>query len=205
MIDQIKQIPNHQSLSPQQIQDYLNESVEVVDMRGWTPVTMQSEEGGLSFQEVNILLETLRLGGGLASSAFTWLSTNTEGLEFGSDGRQAMVDQLSIGGQWESQSPGMTAKVKALGRNTKKRFEQLGLQSLPTVEQIEDALNPDFDSESYEVLFTLNRQANGQTFCVMRTTPVKLRDGVVVFRGESSNVFDNPVISQIKQLIEGNL
>lgn len=204
MIDQIKQVPNYQSLTPQEIQAYLDETIEVVNMRGWTPTSME-KEGGLLGQEVDLLLETLRLAGGRGASAFTWLSTNPDGLELGSDERQGMIDAFSVGGQWESLIPGMTARVKSLGRITMKRFQQLGFSELPTVEQIEDALNPDFDTEFKEVLFTLNRQSNGQTLTVMRTTPVKLRNGVVVFRGESTNVLDNPVITQIKHLIEQSL
>lgn len=204
MIDQIKQVPNYQSLTPQEIQDYLNQSVEVVSMRGWTPTSME-KEGGLLGQEVDILLETLRQAGGRGASAFTWLSTNPDGLEFGSDERQAMVDAFSVGGQWESLVPGMTARVKALGRSTMKRHQQLGLAELPTVEQIEDALSPDFNTESKEVLFTLNRQGNGQAVAFLRVTPVKLRDGIVVDRSEPQNIFSGELLDQIKQLIEQSL
>ena len=204
MIDQIKQIPNYQSLINEEIQAYLGETIEVVNTRGWTPTSME-KEGGLLGQEVDLLLETLRLAGGRGASAFTWLSTNPDGLELGSDERQGMIDAFSAGGNWESLIPGMTARVKALGRSTMKRFQQLGFAELPTVEQIEDALNPDFDTESKEVLFTMNRQANGQTLAVMRTTPVKLRNGVVVDRGESQNIFSGELLDQIKQLIEQSL
>lgn len=204
MIDQIKQVPNYQSLNPQEIRTYFDETVEVVNIRGWTPASME-KEGGLLGQEVDLLLETLRQAGGRGVSAFTWLSTNPDGLELGSDARQEMIDAFSVGGQWESLIPGMTARVKALGRSTMKRHQQLGLVSLPTVEEIEDALNPDFDTESKEVLFTLNRQANGQTFVAMRTTPVKLRNGVVVMRDETQTVLSSDLIDQIKQLIESSL
>ena len=204
MIDQIKQVPGYQSLTPQEIQTYLDETIEVVNMRGWTPAAME-EEGGLAGQEVDLLLETLRQAGGRGASAFTWLSTNPEGLELGSNERQGMIDAFSVGGQWESLIPGMTARVKALGRSTMKRYQQLGLAELPTVEQIEDSLNPDFDTESKEVLFTLNRQGDGQTATFLRVTPVKLRNGIVVDRGEPQNVFSGELIDQIKQLIEQSL
>lgn len=201
MIEQIKQVPNYQSLTPQEIRDYLDQSVEIVNLRGWTPTTME-KEGGLAGYEVDLLLETLRQSGGRGSSAFTWLSTNPDGLELGSDERQKMIDTLSAGGQWESQIPGMTNRVKALGRSKAKRYQQLGLAELPTTEQIEDALNPDFDTESKEILFTLNRQGDGQTVAFLRITPVKLRDGVVVDRSESQSIFNNELIEQIKSLIE---
>lgn len=204
MIDQIKQVPNYQSLSHEEIRTYLDETIEVVNMRGWTPEDMR-KEGGLTFEEAMTVMETLRQGQGLFASAFQWLSTSKEGLEFGSDEKQGLIDYASAMANWETSHPGLTAKMKALGRSTMKRFQQLGLPELPTVEQIEDALNPDFDAESKEVLFTLNRQANGQTLAVMRTTPVKLRNGIVVDRGESQNIFSGELLDQIKQLIEQSL
>lgn len=204
MIGQIKQVPSYESLTAEEIYDYLTQSVTIPNMRGWTPTAME-KEGGLSGSEVDLLLETLRLAGGRGASAFTWLSTNPDGLELGSDERQEMIDAFSVGGQWESQIPGMTARVKALGRSMMKRYQQLGLSELPTTEQIEDALNPDFDAESQEVLLTLNRQADGQTATFMRVTPVKLRNGIVVDRGESQNVFSGELLDQIKALIEQSL
>lgn len=201
MIDQIKQVPNYQFLTPQEIQDYLDQSVETVNMRGWTPEAMR-KEGGLTFEEAMTVMETLRQGQGLFASAFQWLSTSKEGLEFGSEEKQGLIDYASANGNWEVDHPGLTAKMKALGRSTMKRHQQLGLVELPTVEQIEDALSPDFDTESKEVLFTLNRQGDGQTVSFLRITPVKLRNGIVVDRGETQNVFSNPLIDQIKQLIE---
>jgi hypothetical protein len=204
MIDVIKQIPNYQSLTAQQIVDYLAEEAVNVNMKGWTPTSME-KEGGLMGVEVDLLLETLRLSSGRGASAFQWLSTNPDGLELGSQERQDMVDFFAVQAEWESKIPGMTARVKALGRTTQARYLTMGLASLPTIEQIEDALNPDFDSESVEVLFSLNRQANGQTFVVMRSTPVKLRNGVVVERGEGTNFMDSPLITQVKELIEASL
>ena len=204
MLDQIKQIPNYQSLTPQEIHTYLDETVEVVNMRGWTPEDMQ-KEGGLTFEEAMTVMETLRQGQGLFASAFQWLSTREEGLEFGSEEKQGLIDYASANGNWEASHPGLTAKMKALGRSTMKRHQQLGFAELPTVEQIEDALNPDFDAESKEVLFTLNRQGDGQTATFLRVTPVKLRNGLVVDRGEPQNVFSGELIDQIKQLIEQSL
>lgn len=204
MLDQIKQIPNYQSLNTQEILDYLDETVEIVNMRGWTPEDMW-REGGLTFEEAMTVMETLRQGQGLFASAFQWLSTSKEGLEFGSEEKQGLIDYASAMSNWEASHPGLTAKMKALGRSNMKRYQQLGLAELPTVEQIEDALNPDFDSESKEVLFTLNRQGDGQTATFLRVTPVKLRNNVVVDRGESQNIFSGDLIDQIKALIEQSL
>ena len=203
MIDQIKQVPNYQSLTPQEIRSYLDETIEVVNMRGWTPKDIL-DEGRLTKDEMRVLISTMKADP-LAEVALTWLSTSKEGLEFASDSRREDIDALSAGGQWESLIPGMTARVKALGRSTMKRHQQLGLAELPTVEEIEDALNPEFDTESKEVLFTLNRQGDGQTTTFLRVTPGKLRNGVVVDRGESQNVFSGDLIDQIKALIEQSL
>lgn len=204
MLDQIKQIPNYQSLTSQEIRNYFDETIEVVNMRGWTPEDMR-KEGGLTFEEAMTVMETLRQGQGLFASAFQWLSTSKEGLEFGSDEKQGLIDHASASANWEASHPGLTAKMKALGRSTMKRYAQLGLAELPTVKQIEDALNPDFDSESKEVLFTLNRQGDGQTATFLRLTPVKLRNGVVVDRSEPQNIFSGELLDQIKQLIEQSL
>lgn len=204
MIEIIKQIPNYQTLTPKQIQGYFSEVVDVVNMRGWTPASME-KEGGLMGAEVDTLLETLRNAPGRGASAFQWLSTNPDGLELGSDERQGMIDYFSAAANWEQLIPGMTARVKALGRTAQARYLTFGFQLLPTIEQIEDALNPDFDSEDKEVLFSLNRQANGQTFVSMVVTECKLRNGVVVERGERTVTNNSPLLAQIKELIEASL
>lgn len=139
MIDQIKQVPNYQSLTPQEVRDYLNQSIEVVNMRGWTPKDIL-DEGRLTKAEMRTLLATMKADP-IAEVALTWLSTSKEGLEFASDSRREDIDTLSAGGQWESLIPGMTDRVKALGRLTQTKWEQLGGSgSVPSVDAIAKAL-----------------------------------------------------------------
>ena len=140
MIEIIKQIPNYQSLSVQQIAEYLSGVVTIPNMRGWTPVSIE-KEGGLPGHEVDIFLDTLKAARGRAASAWTWLSTNKEGLELGSEERQKMIETFSEVGQWESLSSGMTQRVIALGKTTLTRWQQLGGSGdVPLPDTIEKAL-----------------------------------------------------------------
>lgn len=140
MIEIIKQIPDYQSKTPSQIAEYLGELITIPNMRGWTPVSIE-KEGGLPGHEVDIFLDTLQAARGRAASAWTWLSTNKEGLELGSDERQQMIDKFSQSGQWESLSAGMTERVKALGKSTLTRWQQLGGSGeIPSADAIEKAL-----------------------------------------------------------------
>lgn len=202
MIEIIKQIPSYQTLTPKQIQDYFAVVEEVPNQKLYDGKAFEDlvNTKVFSLEEVNMLLGTMKASP-LFEMAFISMSTG-EALEFYSDARQGLIRQLAAGAGWSDE---FRDRVLALGKTTQARYLTMGLSFLPTLEQIEDALNPNFDSESVEVLFSYNRQANGQTFVVMRSTPVKLRNGVVVERGEGTNVIDSPLITQIKELIEASL
>lgn len=140
MIEIIKQVPGYQSKTPSHIAEYLGESITIPNMLGWTPVSIE-KEGGLPGHEVDIFLDTLQAARGRAASAWTWLSTNKEGLELGSEERQQMIAAFSQVGQWESLSPGMTERVIALGKTTLTRWQQLGGSGeIPSADAIEKAL-----------------------------------------------------------------
>jgi len=140
VIEIIKQIPDYQSKTPSEIAAYLIASITIPNMRGWTPVSIE-KEGGLPGHEVDIFLDTLQAAKGRAASAWTWLSTNKEGLELGSEERQQMILAFSQVGQWESLSPGMTERVTALGKTTLTRWQQLGGSGeIPSADAIEKAL-----------------------------------------------------------------
>lgn len=139
MISQIKQVPSYETLAAQEIHDYLAESITIPNPRGWTPKDIL-DEGRLTKDEMRLLVATMKADP-LAEMALTWLSTSKEGLEFASDGRREDVDALSVGGQWESLIPGMTDRVKALGRLTQTKWEQLGgMGAVPSVDAIAKAL-----------------------------------------------------------------
>ena len=139
MIDQIKQVLSYESMTAQEIHDYLAQSITIPNMRGWTPKDIL-DEGRLTKDEIRLLVATMKADP-LAEMALTWLSTSKEGLEFASDSRREDIDALSAGGQWESIIPGMTARVKALGRLTLTKWEQLGGSgAVPSVDAIAKAL-----------------------------------------------------------------
>ena len=202
MIELIKQIPSYQTLTTQQIQDYFAEVEEVPNQKLYDGKAFEDLVNTKVFtlEEVNILLGTMKASP-LFEMAFISMSTG-EALEFYSDARQGLIRQLATAAGWSDE---FRDRVLALGRITQARYLTFGFQSLPTIEQIEDALNPDFDSENKEVLFSLNRQANGQTFVSMVVTECKLRNDVVVERGERTIIDKSPLITQIKELIEASL
>ena len=139
MISQIKQIPSYDLMTAQEIHDYLAQSITIPNPRGWTPKDIL-DEGRLTKDEMRVLIATMKADP-LAEMALTWLSTSKEGLEFASDSRREDIDALSVGGQWESVIPGMTDRVKALGRLTQTKWEQFGGSgSVPSVDAIAKAL-----------------------------------------------------------------
>lgn len=202
MIDIIKQIPNYQELTAQQIVDYLAVVEETPNLKLYDGKAFEDlvTTKVFTLEEVNILLGTMKTSP-LFEMAFISMSTG-EALEFYSDARQGLIRLLAAGAGWSDE---FRDRVLALGRTTQARYLTMGLSFLPTLEQIEDALNPNFDSESVEVLFSYNRQANGQTFVVMRSTPVKLRNGVIVEHGTSATTDNSELITKIKELIEASL
>ena len=139
MISIIKSVPDYTSKSPQEIYDFLNADVVVKNYRGWTPKDIL-EEGRLTKDELRILVGTMQADP-LTWLAAQWFATSKEGLEFGSDERQAFVQDLSDGGNWEAQIAGMTGRVKALGFNIAKNWQQLGGSGeVPSANAIEKAM-----------------------------------------------------------------
>ena len=138
MIEIIKQIPDYQSLSPQQIQDYLAIVEEVPNQKLYDGKAFEDLVTSKTFtlEEVNILLGTMKASP-LFEMAFISMSTG-EALEFYSDARQGLIRQLAAGAGWSDE---FRDRVLALGRTTQARYLTMGLFSLPTLEQIEDTLN----------------------------------------------------------------
>lgn len=198
MIELIKQIPSYQTLTTQQIQDYFAEVEEVPNQKLYDGKAFEDLVNTKVFtlEEVNILLGTMKASP-LFEMAFISMSTG-EALEFYSDARQGLIKQLATTAGW---SDAFRDKVLALGRTTKARYITLGLTSAPTVEEVAFALNPTYDSLSKEVLFTYNRQPNGQIMCMVRITPVKMYLGQVVERGESEVIVSGDAINQIKNIL----
>lgn len=198
LVDVIKNIPDWQSLSSQQIVDYLSVVEEVPNTTLYNGKAFEDlvTNGYFSLEEVTILLGAMK-SSPLFEMAFISMSTG-EALEFYSDARQGLIRQLATAAGW---SDTFRDKVLALGKTTQARYITLGLTSVPTVEEVAFALNPTYDSLSKEVLFTYNRQPNGQIMCMARVTPVKMYLGQVVERGESEIIISGDIINQIKNIL----
>jgi len=139
MISQIKQVPSYESMTAQEIYDYLAQSITIPNMRGWTPKAIL-QEGRLTDHELRLLVGTMQADP-LTWLAAQWFATREEGLEFGSDERRAAIDAMSAAAGWEQTIAGMTDRVKALGRLTQTKWEQLGGSgSIPSVDAIAKAL-----------------------------------------------------------------
>lgn len=198
LIDVIKNIPDWQSLSAQQIVDYLSVVEVIPNTTLYNGKAFEDlvTSGYFSLEEVTTLLGAMK-SSPLFEMAFISMSTG-EALEFYSDSRQGLIRQLATAAGW---SDTFKDKVLALGRTTQARYITFGLTSAPTVEEVAFALNPTYDSLSKEVLFTYNRQSNGQIMCMARVTPVKMYLGQVVERGESEIIVSGDVVDQIKNLL----
>jgi hypothetical protein len=139
MISQIKQVPSYESMTAQQIHDYFAKSITIPNMRGWTPKAIL-EEGRLTANELRLLVGTMQADP-LTWLAAQWFATREEGLEFGSNERRAAIDAMSVAAGWEQAIEGMTDRVKALGRLTQTKWEQLGgMGTVPSVDAIAKAL-----------------------------------------------------------------
>ena len=139
MISQIKQVPSYQSMTAQEIYNYLVQSSTIPNLRGWTPKAIL-EEGRLTDHELRLLVGTMQADP-LTWLAAQWFATREEGLEFASDARRAAIDAMSAAAGWEQAIAGMTNRVKALGRLTQTKWEQFGGSgSVPSVDAIAKAL-----------------------------------------------------------------
>jgi hypothetical protein len=200
LADVIKSIPNYQSLSSQEILGYMGESVTVSNDKAYTVKDFEDMvvSGHFTLNEVNQILGTLQ-STPLFNSAYIAMSTGT-GLELASPARQQLVSTMADAAQWGEE---LKSKVLSLGSKTINRYEQLGLSSLPTVEEVEAALVPVVpDVQSHEVLLTVNRQPDGTTLAMARVTPVGLKDGQVVSRGEPQLVVNGDLIAAVNPILE---
>jgi hypothetical protein len=201
LADVIKNIPNYQSLSSQEILGYLGETVTVSNDKAYTVKDFEDMvvSGHFTLNEVNQILGTLQ-STPLFNSAYIAMSTGA-GLELASPARQQLVSTMADAAQWGEE---LKTKVLSLGSKTINRYEQLGLSSLPTAQEIEAALVPVVpDVQSHEVLLTVNRQPDGTTLAMARVTPVGLVNGVVVTRGEPRVIVNGDLSDIVAPILEG--
>jgi hypothetical protein len=200
MLSIIQTIPNYQSLSSQEIQDYLAVVEEAPNMTLYNGKVFEDlvVQGKFTIEEMSLMLNTMKTSP-LFEMAFISMSTG-ESLEFHSDARQGLIHQLAISAGWSDE---FRDKVLSLGRVTQPRYVTLGLPSLPTTEEIEAALNPPVpDSQSHEVLLTVNKQPNGTVLVMARITPVGLKDGVVVHRGQPQVIMNGDLVQVVTPILE---
>lgn len=74
----------------------------------------------------------------LVSDARTRLLADT-GLRLDSPQRQALLDVVGSLGNWEAQSPGLTAAIKEMGIKNEPRWQYHGLVKAPTAQDCSDA------------------------------------------------------------------
>lgn len=205
MIDTIKQVPNYQTLTAQQIVDYMGEQVVTSDPTPYNAGKLQaalSAQFGeaLGFDYANVVLGSIREGGKtlpLLEGAYLAMNTG-EGISLDQDFRQTMIDQL--GADWPA---GLVDAVKALGRPAKVRAQVMGLGAVPTAEEVQAALDADNvepDAWDNEILFSLNK-SQGSLNVFARITPVGVKNGVVVKRGEAVVKVNNELLGLAESII----
>jgi hypothetical protein len=128
----LNNVPNYQSLTPQEIVAYLTESVSVPTNRVITVATLVETVG---MEAAGLVAGTIKAAGNpIMDSVLLGLSTT--GILLGPD-RQAMVDMLATAGSWPN---AVRDTVKALGVTVMPRWQHLGLASESTIESVEAAL-----------------------------------------------------------------
>lgn len=197
LIDIIKGIPGWQSLSADAIIAYLAEDITIQNHKAYFVKDFEDlvMSGHFTMEEANTVLGSMNASP-FFNAGYLAMSVG-DGLELGSEVRQSLLTQLGNSAGWGDI---LINKVKSLGVSTMKRYEQFGI-ALPSVSEVNNALSPTFDSISKEVLFTYNKQANGQIFCTIRYTPVKFFNGEVVERGESVNITSGDIVDRIKEIL----
>ncbi len=202
MLNQVLQnVPNYQSLSAQEIQDYLGQQLQVANDKVYTVKDFEDMvvSGSFTLDEVNQILGTLQ-STPLFNSAYIAMSTGS-GLELASPARQQLVSSMADAAGWGDE---LKNKVLALGVKSVYQYEQMGLGSLPGVEEIEAALVPVIpDEQSHEVLLTVNKQVDGTVLAMARVTPVAIKDGQIVSRGEARVVVNGDLIAIVNPILEG--
>lgn len=190
----ILQIPNWKNQSAQHLFDILSSlSATVEDHQLYTFAEIANIAGDAGATALfNKLVE---LGKNWAIYQLGGL-----GLDLANEEIQQMLYYLESVGV-----PGMAAVALSKKRQISP-LEQAGLTA--TVQEVSDALddllNPSVpDQHSHEVLLSANRQATGELLVVATVTPVGLRDGSVIWRGETTRYANGDLSSTLAPIMEG--
>lgn len=201
MIEAIKQVPDYQTKTAEQIRSYLAEEITLPNQKIYKISTLENLMGSgyFSFAELNQVLGTLQ-SSPLFNSAYLAMSAN-DGIELGSPIRQMLIAQMAIAGQW---SDSLRDRVLALGKTKLTRWASVGgTGDVPNAEAISAALTPQVaDSYSHEVLLSVNRQPDGTMFAVARVTLVGMKDGAVVSRGETQVTINGELATLVEPIVQ---
>ena len=132
-----------------------------------------------------------------------YIAISTVGLQLSSDDRQMMIGTIGTVGGLTSQQ---VDAIKRLGRVVTSPLEDAGLP-VPSVAEVQQAwqdfINPPVpDTQSFEVLLSVNRQADGSVNAFASVTPVLLRDGKVLSRGEPVRHVNGALRDAVQPLID---
>lgn len=190
----IESVPDWQNKTPEQLHATLSDAsilVEDHSLYTWAGVAVIAGDAGASalcskLIEFGKLWAVHQLGGA--------------GLDLANEEIQQqlyLLDSLGV--------PGMSALAQHVHKYISP-LQQAGIEA--TVEQVaealDDLLNPSVpDATSYEVLLSANRQANGDLNAVAVVTPVFLRDGRIVRRGEPVRQINGAIRDAVLPLIDG--
>lgn len=132
----IQQIDGWYALTAEEIRGELS---TIVGVPVETPVTISDLQAAVGDDSAALVVATIKAAQAtnpLMEPALIALSTT--GMLLNSDGRQAMIDELALAGEW---SPELQAAVKGLGVRQVTNWVALGgIGSVPTLEEITAAL-----------------------------------------------------------------
>ena len=132
----ITQIPNWQTLTPEEIRSYLLATEWVPNPQA---VTVAHITAAVGLETGALVVGTVDAAGAsnpLLRSSFVALSTT--GMQLHTPERQGMIDMLAAAGSWPDV---VRDAIKALGGSMVPRWQTLGYQSEPTIESIHAELD----------------------------------------------------------------
>lgn len=195
----IQRIPDWQTKTPEQLLAALSDpSILVEDHSLWTWAGIASVAGDAGASVLHQKLTEMGKGWVIAQLGGAGLDLANEEIQ------QQLYCFDSIG------VPGMATLALAT-RKQISQLEQSGLTATvqEVAEALDDLLNPAVpDQHSFEVLLSVNRGPNGEMNAYACVTPIGLRDGKVVQRGEPirhmNGALRDLVAPVIDELMRGN-
>ena len=195
-----QQVANNQNWS-QVIELLSTPTIQKLNDTAWTIGLIQSELGSEIAEKVAAVMKIAGDTNPIVSAAF--IAISTVGLQFYSEDRQQMIEQLGLAGGMSTEE---ISSLKHLGKKILSPLEEHGLP-VPSVAEVQQAwqdfINPPVpDTQSFEVLLSVNRQADGSMNAFASVTPVLLRDGKVLSRGEPVRHVNGALRDAVQPLID---